>query len=77
MPLSNNFTLYTMKPPASGVVLAYILRILGGMLPAPNEVITTQRITEAFKYAYAVRGELGDHHFVNVTEVCKILMYLL
>ena len=65
-----------MKPPASGVILAYILRILEDMLHADDELAITQRVTEAFKYAYALRGELGDHHFINVTEVGRqILRY--
>ena len=69
-PLGNGrFTLYSLKPPASGAILSYILRVLSNMLPSPNELVTTQRITEAFKYAYAIRGDLGDPGFVNVSPV--------
>ena len=64
-----NFTLYSLKPPASGAILAFILRILADMLPAPDELVTTQRITEAFKFAFAARGELGDHNYVDVSPV--------
>lgn len=58
-----------MNAPSSGPILAYILRILNGLLPAPNELLNTHRSTEAFKYGYAMRSKLGDPCFVDNREV--------
>lgn len=58
------------SPPGSGLLLAYILRILDGMLPAPNAALAAHRIVEAFKFGFGERSHLGDHKFVNVTQVC-------
>lgn len=71
VPIFNNYTLYTLVPPSSGLVLAYILRLLDGIIPAENEALFTQRMTEAFKFAYGARSHLGDHRFVDTTQVCS------
>jgi len=39
------------------------------MVPHENDVTTYQRITEAFKYGYGKRTQLGDPHFVDISEV--------
>lgn len=67
--LANNITLYSVPPPGSGVILALILNILNDMVPHENDVTTYQRITEAFKYGYGKRTQLGDPHFVDISEV--------
>lgn len=74
--LRNGDTLYSAPPPGSGLLLAFILKILDGynfnqtsIDELDNRILTYHRIIEAFKYAYAKRTELGDMSFVNVTEV--------
>lgn len=67
--LKNGHTIHAGPPPGSGIVLAYILRILDGILPAPNAGLDAHRLVEAFKFAYGERTHLGDHRFVNVSEV--------
>ncbi|XP_050543871.1 scoloptoxin SSD14-like isoform X2 [Daktulosphaira vitifoliae] len=67
--IKNGFKLFAGPPPGSGVVLAYILRVLDGKLPASNDGLNAQRIIEAFKFAYGERTHLGDKNFVNVTEI--------
>lgn len=67
--LENNITLYTVPPPGSGVILTLILNILNGMVPNENNITTYQRITEAFKYGYGKRTQLGDPDFVDISEV--------
>lgn len=74
--LSNEDNFYSVPPPGSGVLLAFILNILDGynftkesISDVNNTVLTYHRITEAFKYAYAKRTELGDTAFVNIKNV--------
>ena len=74
--LSGDLTLYSMPPPGSGVLIAYILRVLDGFVQEANSSVQiTQRITEAFKHAYGHRTDIGDPRFTNITEVnyfCKL-----
>ena len=69
--------LYSVPPPGSGSVLGLILNVLDeydldeSSLDPANEVVTYQRITESFKYAYAKRTFLGDAKFVDVSEVSR------
>lgn len=68
--LNNNITLYSMPPPGSGVLTAFMLNILDGNLVGDNaskvshHLINYHRIAEAFKHAYAQRTKLADPHFV-------------
>ena len=78
MELHNNMTLYSMPPPGSGVLTAFILNILDGHLTgqktgkASRDPTIYHRIAEAFKHAYAQRTKLADPRFVlEVTEVRK------
>lgn len=66
--LGNAMILHTIKPPSSGILFGYILKILEGLLPAANEILNIHRITEAFKFAYGMRSRLGDPYFVNITD---------
>ncbi|KAL4132607.1 hypothetical protein QTP88_009731 [Uroleucon formosanum] len=67
--LKSGHTIHVGPPPSSGVILAYILRILDGILPAPNSGLDAHRLVEAFKFGFGERTHLGDHNFVNVSEI--------
>ncbi|XP_018319317.1 glutathione hydrolase 1 proenzyme isoform X2 [Agrilus planipennis] len=76
----NEDRLYSVPPPASGVLLGFILRILDGYNFSPDSintindtVLTYHRTLEAFKYAYARRTELGDLNYVNITSLLNNL----
>jgi len=74
--LKSGHTIHLGPPPSSGVILAYILRILDGILPAPNPGLDAHRFVEAFKFGFGERTRLGDHKFVNVSKVCFLLQTL-
>ena len=73
-----NITLYSMPAPGSGPLLVFMMNVLDGYnfnehsIDANNSVLTYQRITETFKYAYAKRTLLGDPAFENITEVWSL-----
>nr|XP_023018346.1 glutathione hydrolase 1 proenzyme-like [Leptinotarsa decemlineata] len=82
-PVSFNYgnkILFSSPPPGSGLLVGFILNILEGysftrnnLMSTQDTVITYHRIIEAFKYAFAKRGELGDPNFVNVTKILDLL----
>ena len=55
-------SLYSNPPPASGAIMAGILNILDNynIGPGDDTPLLYHRMTEAFKWAYAQRTELGD-----------------
>lgn len=66
-------TIYGMPPPSSGgACIAMVLNILAAY-PEPFEAVRgslgLHRMVEAFKHVFAVRMNLGDPDFVNVTDV--------
>jgi len=67
--LKNGYKLYSGLPSGSGIILAYILRTLDGQLPTSNAELDAVRLVEAFKFAYGERTHLGDHMFVDTSEV--------
>lgn len=67
--LKSGYTIHVGPPPSSGIILAYILRILDGILPAPDAGLDAHRFVEAFKFGFGERSRLGDHKYVNVFEV--------
>lgn len=74
--LRHHEKLYSVPPPGSGVLLAFILNILDGYKFKPrdldgihNTIQTYHKMIEAFKYAYAKRTELGDTNFVQISDV--------
>ncbi|XP_069703106.1 scoloptoxin SSD14-like isoform X2 [Periplaneta americana] len=69
--LTNNIKMYTVPPPGSGALLALALNILEDVMPAKDNVTTYQRITEAFKYTYGKRTQLGDPDFVPISQLIK------
>ena len=72
---NGDLTMFSTEPPGSGAILAFIMNVLDGYnfnstsLNPENEVLTHQRITEVFKYAYGLRTKIGDHNFVDVEDV--------
>ena len=75
LPVSG-LTLYSVPPPASGVVLGTILGTLDGyrfsnasLASDSAQAQTLHNITETFKFAYAMRSLLGDADFTDVEEV--------
>ncbi|KAK3853171.1 hypothetical protein Pcinc_040274 [Petrolisthes cinctipes] len=77
---NGDYHMYSIEPPGSGLILGFILNILDGYLltedsvsGGESSVLTHHRITEAFKWAYAKRTELGDADFVDMTELKKNL----
>ena len=71
--LSNGgYTLYSVPPPGSGLLLGFILNILDDYKLSPESLrgneanVTYQRIIEAFKHAYARRTEMGDEDFEDM-----------
>lgn len=70
--LTSGHIVHAGPPPGSGIILAFILRILDGMLPAPDPGLDAHRFVEALKFGYGERSHLGDHKFVDVSKVCFI-----
>lgn len=72
---NSRFTIYGQNPPSSGVIYQYILNILDGygfkkedLTNEKSKINVFHKVTEAFKFAYAKRSNLGDEEFVNGTE---------
>ncbi|XP_014244258.1 glutathione hydrolase 1 proenzyme-like [Cimex lectularius] len=71
--LNGGVQMFSTPPPASGLILSFILRVLDGLIPSSSEEQDVAMITEAFKHAYAFRSHLGDPYFVNITNTVKEL----
>lgn len=78
--LAGDLTVLGTPPPGSGVLLAFILNVLDGFHFTPRDLMSTEGtvkdihyIVEAFKYAFAKRGELGDPEFSDIEEVSFII----
>lgn len=67
----NNQTMYTSPLPGSGILVTFIMNILNGFLP-DQSVTAYHRITEAFKFAYAKRTDLGDALFVDGIDSVRV-----
>jgi gamma-glutamyltranspeptidase / glutathione hydrolase / leukotriene-C4 hydrolase len=72
--LSGDQTAYTLPAPSSGPLVAFMLNVLDGFIPASNDVTTHQRVIETMKYAYGMRTRLGDPLFVDIEEVFHPLL---
>ncbi|XP_026734617.1 glutathione hydrolase 1 proenzyme-like [Trichoplusia ni] len=72
VPLTEEYTLYSVPLPGSGSVLAFILNMLRGWVGDGTDAPTGSnlywhRVVETFKYAYAKRTGLGDPSRFNPT----------
>lgn len=66
-----------MPPPSTGTVgLSLVLNILGGYksLDEVKDLLGLHRLIEAFKHMFAVRMNLGDPDFVDVTESVSAML---
>ncbi|XP_075977808.1 glutathione hydrolase 1 proenzyme-like isoform X2 [Anticarsia gemmatalis] len=71
VPLTDDYTLYSVPLPGSGSVLGFILNMLrdwvgDGTVAPTGSHLYWHRIVETFKYAYAKRTGLGDPSRSNV-----------
>lgn len=85
--LGSEFTLYSIPPPGSGALVAYILNMLMDTFPAKKDRVGGKhkgftdpliyhRVIEAFKFAFAKRTKLADPAFVpEVNEVYYHFVY--
>ncbi|XP_067008802.2 scoloptoxin SSD14 [Anabrus simplex] len=71
--LKGNVTMYSMPPPGSGILLTFMLNILSPLLATSNPITNYHHITEAFKFAYGKRTELGDPQFVDISSLVQNL----
>lgn len=84
--LADNSNLYGVPPPAGNLVLQYIMSIMDGYgygsdnktwldMDDQEKILFYQRFSEAMKFGYARRTEMGDPsqlpHDNPVNEVCK------
>ncbi|XP_057373381.2 scoloptoxin SSD14-like [Daphnia carinata] len=77
--LKNNLTLYSHPPPGSGVVTAYIMRLLDGHVGSGamdgDNPVTYHRIAEAIKHAFGQRTKLSDPRFhPEVNQLAELLI---
>ncbi|XP_015175676.1 PREDICTED: gamma-glutamyltranspeptidase 1-like isoform X2 [Polistes dominula] len=73
---SNGMKLFTPGAPGSGSLLSFILNIFDGfqftsesLSDFNSTIVTYHRMLETYKYAYALRGNMGDKDFVDMTEL--------
>lgn len=73
---NSSLTVHTAQAPSSGPILTFILNILQGyhfheddLKQTTTAALFYHRLTEAFKFAYAKRSELGDPEKINITDV--------
>lgn len=58
-----NHTIHTVPLPASGSVLILMLNVLDNFLPFVKNITFYQRLVECFKFVFAKRTDLADHHY--------------
>ncbi|XP_021706727.1 gamma-glutamyltranspeptidase 1 isoform X1 [Aedes aegypti] len=74
----NGDIMYVVPPPASGILLSFIMNILKNYNFEPNDlstvnstILTYHRIIEAFKHAYGRRSQIGDPKFVDIEDLVQ------
>lgn len=66
--LSGDLSLYSAPLPGSGLLVAFMLRLMDGFYQyAQTDLERSQIMIETFKHAYGRRTDLGDPYFVNAT----------
>ena len=77
--LNNGLKLYSIPPPGSGIILAYILNIMENYNVSKTDAtdpLMYHRLVESFKYGYAYRSQLGDPSDSNITRlVNQVLLF--
>lgn len=75
--VKNNKTIHTIGLPGGGPLVAMIMNVLNEYLDGQESVLSLHRMTEAFKFAYAMRTKLGDDKYVKSVKsvVRKITSY--
>ena len=69
--MNNTIMMFSVPPPASGVVLAAILNIINTFNTTLMDTMFYQRIVESFKWAYGVRSNLGDPYDEDISDFIK------
>merc|ERR1712223_1791219 len=77
--LGNGLKFYSTKPPRSGALLGFILNVLQNydiqnedfIYNVEKESLLYHRITEALKFAYGQRSNLGDPFDEDITEIVQ------
>jgi len=70
--IGNGLQLYSVPPPGSGIILAFILNIMENYNVTKldtNDPLMHHRLVESFKYAYAYRSQIGDPSDKNITKL--------
>lgn len=74
--LSDGIKLLTTGLPGSGAILSFMLNVFddydftsASIADFNATILTYHRMIETFKYAFALRTNLGDEAFVDMTEV--------
>jgi gamma-glutamyltranspeptidase/glutathione hydrolase/leukotriene-C4 hydrolase len=74
--LDDEYTAYASTPPSSGILVAFILKLMRKFVPDDSLLNDFQsyelyhhRLTEVFKHAYAQRSYLGDEEYLKLDEV--------
>ncbi|XP_062536400.1 scoloptoxin SSD14-like isoform X2 [Armigeres subalbatus] len=74
----NGDTMYVVPPPASGILLSFIMNILKNFHFQPEHlsninstILTYHRIIEAFKHAYGRRTQIGDPKFLDIEDLVQ------
>ena len=72
MDLGRGLKLYSVPPPGSGIILAFILNIMENYDVQTSDIedpLLYHRLIESFKYAYAYRSQIGDPMDSNITSL--------
>ena len=71
-----NYSIYVPPPPSSGILVAYIMKLMKGFNVSSKVFSSNQtlslyyhRLIESIKHAYAKRIDIGDEKFLDIKEV--------